>query len=145
MRSTDFEREAANRPWPRAEICSVWLFAAAVTVAGGCSRGPAATVEGAVTIGGTPVESGWIRFTPAAGDGPTAGGPIEQGRYRAAAAPGRVRVSLQGYKQVGEERPRGDPTGPLLPIMEPLLPSDDLGPAGEKTLAPGRNTIDFAL
>lgn len=56
-----------------------------------------------------------------------------------------MQVSLQGYKKVGEERPAYDPTGPLLPIMEPLLPSDDLGPAGAKTLVPGRNTLDFAL
>jgi hypothetical protein len=29
--------------------------------------------------------------------------------------------------------------------MEPLLPSDDLGPAGDKSLGTGRNTLDFAL
>lgn len=47
------------------------------------------TAEGLVTIGGQPVENGWIRFAPAAGAGPAAGGTIEQGRYRAAVPPGR--------------------------------------------------------
>ena len=136
---------AGDRPPPCWSIAAGWLITIAALTAEGCGRGPGATVEGLVTIGGKPVETGYIRFAPAAGDGPTAGGTIEQGRYRVAVPPGRVHVSLQGYKQVGEERPAYDPTGPLLPIMEPLLPSADIGPAGEKTLAPGRNTLDFAL
>ena len=136
---------AGDRPPPCWPIAAGWLITIAAIAAGGCGRGPGATVEGLVTIGGKPVETGYIRFAPAAGDGPTEGSTIEQGRYRAAVVPGRVQVSLQGYRQVGEERPAYDPTGPLLPIMEPLLPSDDLGPAGEKSLNPGRNTLDFAL
>jgi len=136
---------AGHQRRPCGTAAAGWLIAIVALAAGGCGRGPGAIVEGLVTIGGKPVETGWIRFTPAAGDGPTAGSTIDQGRYKAAVTPGLVKVSLQGYKQVGEERPGYDPTGPLVPIMEPLMTSDDLGPAGEKTLAPGRNTLDFAL
>ncbi|NQW47177.1 MAG: hypothetical protein HQ464_05345 [Planctomycetes bacterium] len=136
---------AGDRPPPCWPIAAGWLITIAAIAAGGCGRGPGATVEGLVTIGGKPVETGYIRFAPAADDGPTAGSTIDQGRYRAAVAPGRVQVSLQGYKKVGEERPGYDPTGPLIPIMKPLLPSDDLGPAGVKSLNAGRNTLDFAF
>jgi hypothetical protein len=136
---------AGHQPRPCGSVAAGWLIAIVALAAGGCGRGPATTVEGLVTIGGKPVETGWIRFAPAVGDGPTAGGTIEQGRYKVVVTPGSVKVSLQGYKQVGEERPGYDPTGPLVPIMEPLLPSDDLGPAGDKSLGTGRNTLDFAL
>lgn len=118
-------------------------FVAAVIV--GCGRGPGATVEGQVTIDGKPIENGWIRFAPAKGDGRTTGSVIQQGRYWAAVTQGPVRVSVQGYVKVGEERPHGDQSAPLLPIMKPLLTQEDLGPVGEKTIESGRNTLDFAL
>jgi hypothetical protein len=145
MRSTPSDRSPWPAAWPRVATAIVVVSAATIGVAAPGCGSSTTTVEGLVTIGGRPVETGWIRFNPAAGDGPTAGAAIKQGRYRAAVVPGGVRVSLQGYQQVGEERPHGDPSAPLVPIMEPLLPSDDLGPVGEKTLAPGRNTLDFAL
>ena len=122
-----------------------WAALAVAIVVAGCSRGPGSIAEGTVTIAGKPVESGWIRFAPANGDGPTAGAAIEQGRYHTALRPGPMRVSLQGYEKVGEERPYGDPNAPLLPIMKPLLASENLGPAGEKTIEPGRNMLDFDL
>lgn len=96
-------------------------------------------------IGGQPVEHGWIRFESLAGDGPTAGGDIEHGRYRTALAPGRFRVAVQGYKKVGEERIHGQPSAAPRFIMEPILPEPGSANAGEKTIAPGRNTIDFLL
>jgi hypothetical protein len=96
-----------------------------------------------VTIDGKPVDSGMIRFLSPNGSGPTFGAAIASGRYRAVAAPGSVLVEIQGFRTVREVRPSPDPAAPAVPIIEPLLPSDR-SPI-KRTLAPGRNTLDFAL
>ena len=51
----------------------------ALTGCGGDSK--MATVSGAVTLDGNPVETGAITFVPANGNAPTAGGQIKDGRY----------------------------------------------------------------
>jgi hypothetical protein len=56
------------------------LFPVALLLAAGCSD-PSASVSGAVTYDGQPVKDGYVTFAPADGKGPTAGGPIKDGKY----------------------------------------------------------------
>jgi len=123
---------------------SAHLAAVCIVAAGlGCGRATESVVQGSVTIDGTPVETGLIRFLRPAGAGPTAGAAIEAGRYRAVVRPGPVLVEIQGFRKAGEKRLSPDPAAPPVPILEPLRQMPD--PPLERTLAPGRNALDFAL
>ena len=68
----------------------VWLPMLSVTVAFGCGGSSnTAAVDGTVTVGGVPVESGSITFNPIEGtSGHSAGGVIESGRYSILATDG---------------------------------------------------------
>ena len=78
---------------------------------------------GAVTFDGKPLERGTIAFRPSDGKGPTACGLIANGRYSCRLAPGKWRVEIEGYKQVGQQwADENDPTSPLVPKLEAIVP-----------------------
>jgi hypothetical protein len=59
----------------------------------GCGDG-SATVSGTVTYDGQPVKEGYVTFSPADGKGPSAGGPIANGRYTAEKVPPGPKIVL---------------------------------------------------
>src|SRR5262249_59581472 len=66
----------------------------------GCG-GNSAHVTGEVTYDGQPVGDGWISLLPADGKGPSAGGPIEKGRYSVEnLVPGPKVVKIEAVKAV---------------------------------------------
>jgi hypothetical protein len=82
------------------------LTAAALVLLVGCGPGSTASVSGTVTLNGQPLARGFVSFTPEDGQGGTAGGDVEAGRYRVAGLkPGKYRVQVVG-------RPEG-------PIIQP--------------------------
>jgi len=90
---------------------------------GGCGGDGRVQISGVVTLDGVPIESGTIAFRPVDGSGPTAGVLISHGRYSARVWPGRMRVEIQGYKEVGQERAlASDPDSPIVPKTEPIVP-----------------------
>jgi len=82
------------------------LLAACLAACAGCGTGRA-TVEGTVTLDGQPIESGSIVFEPADGAGPTAGGQIENGKYRLAeegwVMPGKKIVRIIAIRATGRK------------------------------------------
>ena len=65
---------------------------ALVLLVAGCGRGPAiGELSGRVTLDGSPLAEGAMRFEPADGKGSTAGGSIQDGRYTA-------RMMANGYR-----------------------------------------------
>jgi len=75
-------------------------------VISGCSGpgGPMATVQGAVSVDGEPVERGLISFTPMQSDaGKAVTAEILSGRYQSSAVPmGRVLVQIHATKETGK-------------------------------------------
>lgn len=67
---------------------------AALMVAIGCSDPSNGEVTGMVRVEGTPLEKGAITFTPADGQGQTAGGEIKAGRYSVRVPVGKMKVSI---------------------------------------------------
>lgn len=81
----------------------------------GCAK-PLATVEGNVTFDGTPVETGSITLLSVDGSGPSAGGPIENGKYKVAGTtgvtPGEKTVRIIGIRKTGKRIEAGPPMPP---------------------------------
>jgi hypothetical protein len=112
--------------WRKAEICTgklgsqcwkelgvmmmiYWrsgVLVVLVLLISGCggSGEPTARVEGAVSIGGEPVQQGMISFTPKeSGAGMPATADILNGRYQASGVPmGRVLVQIHATKETGK-------------------------------------------
>jgi len=113
----------------------------------GCGGDGRIDVAGQVTFDGKPIDQGTIDFVPADGEGPTAGGLIQGGRYSVRVAPGKKRVEIQGYREVGRGRVvEFDPDSPVVPITEPFVPAQ-YNAASTLTFDAQRSTetADFAL
>ncbi|HEY3962940.1 MAG TPA: hypothetical protein VGM05_00155 [Planctomycetaceae bacterium] len=114
----------------------------------GCGGGPpTGDVEGTVTFEGAPIEQGSITFLPEDGKGPSAGGTISAGRYRAPKVPvGTAKVSITGAKSIEKKRMYNDPNAPLVQTSVEMLPEKY-----HKTttlrydVVPGEQTKDFHL
>lgn len=89
----------------------------------GCAeRNGAAVVSGAVTVDGAPLASGQIRFTPADGQGPTAGGAIAGGQFSVTLAPGEKKVEISAPKVTGRQSMYNTPASPAVDVVVELLP-----------------------
>jgi hypothetical protein len=90
----------------------------------GCGGDGRIQLSGRVTFDGQPIDQGTIDFLPADGQGPTAGGLIEGGRYSVRVAPGMKRVEIQGFREIGREKVVDfDPDSPVVPITQPFVPA----------------------
>jgi len=82
---------------------SLVLLLAVLAAAAGCgSSGDAVAVEGEATFDGEPIPSGRISLEPADGKGPSAGGPITDGRFSFQAPPGEKIVRITATRETGE-------------------------------------------
>lgn len=91
----------------------------------GCFGDGKLSVSGTVSVNGTPVDQGTIRFAPADGKGPTDGATITAGKYSLQVAPGAKSVHIEGHQQVGEAKQNpDDPSSPVLPVYEPIVNTD---------------------
>lgn len=77
--------------WVRVGGCALLAF---LIGAIGCSDQSNGEVTGMVRVDGTPIEKGGITFTPADGQGQTAGGEIKGGRYSVRVPVGKMKVSI---------------------------------------------------
>lgn len=81
----------------------------------GCGTG-LVTVEGKVTWQDQPVEEGTIVFDPADGQGPSAGGKIQNGQYQlagnSAVPPGEKIVRISATRKTGRKIESGPPSPP---------------------------------
>ncbi len=117
----------ADRDGRRVRSCcsASWVFfalLACVVATAGCSKGPKLLeVTGHVMVQHQPLEHGIIRFQPADGKGPAAEAVVTAGQYKMPTTAGHKKVSIQGFKKVGQV-PIGGPGGPMTDKMEQMLP-----------------------
>jgi hypothetical protein len=126
------------------------LIAAALAMCPGCGSNRN-TIEGAVTFDGQPVERGSITFEPASGEGPSAGGTIQNGRYKIDAdgiTPGEMVVRISAARSTGKKVEAGppEPPGTMVDEVRPYIPAN----YNERSVLtvqvkPGKTTQDFAL
>ncbi len=138
----------------RARASSVLLLAgAAVLCATGCGdAGPErATVTGTVRLNGQPVKAGSIAFYPTEGTrGPSAGGAIEDGRYRVDSAKGVVvgksRVQVNSLQKSGRMIPDAiNPNAMMEEYVEAIPPQYNSESTLIREIAVGENRLDFDL
>lgn len=119
------------------------LFACALgaLTSAGCDSS-ASAVSGTVLMDGKPLAEGEIIFEPADGAGPTAAGPVRDGKYSVPATPGAKKV------KVTASRPTKKPD----PVMGAAARDPAIGPEYNErttltaTLKPGTNEgVDFAV
>ena len=120
----------------------------------GCGKGDGldrAAVEGKVTLDGAPVQEGSITFFPTGGtEGPSAGGPIENGRYSLSGAEGPVvgrhRVEIHAPRPTGEKVPHPfDPEKMVEKVAEGAPKQYNTESTLEEELKAGKNVVDFEL
>src|SRR4051812_23362209 len=104
------ERQYANRG-RQPMISELWKFgipACVVMLVAGCNSNGRQSPRGAVTLDGTLLESGVIKFIPQPGtNGPSAGGLIEAGQFSVASGkgvfPGSYRVEITSIHKTGRK------------------------------------------
>ena len=134
-------------------VCQmVWLPILSVTVALGCGgSSKTAAVNGSVTVGGVPVESGSIAFNPIEGTaGHSAGGVIENGRYSISATDGPKvgmnSVAINGRRKTGRKIPVPSTQNVMMDETEEVVPPRyHAGQELKREIRPGKNTLDFDL
>ena len=87
----------------------------------GCSGDGLVNLKGTVSLDGKPLERGTIRFVAADGTGPSAETVIQAGAYSVDLPAGKKRVSILGYKKIGEHHVTG-PDSPLIDDLEQIVP-----------------------
>ena len=129
-----------------------WLLLLSVTVALGCGGSfNTAAVDGTVTVGGEPVESGTITFNPIEGtSGHSAGGAIENGRFSISVTDGPViglnRVAINGRRKTGRKIPVPSTENVMMDeTVEVVPPRYQTGKDLQCQIQPDKNTLDFDL
>jgi hypothetical protein len=133
-----------------------WIALAtfALVFSAGCDSGflPRASVRGAITFDGQPVDNGAIAFLPAGdikGEHVRSGGQIVDGKYAIDATrgpnPGTYRVEVFWNKKTGRKVPSGDPPN-IKDETKQILPwKYNVRSVLTVEVQPGRNTLDFDL
>ena len=81
------------------KLLSLLTLAAALHGVAGCTGGPAyGDVAGEVTLDGSPLLEGVVRFVPVDGNTPTASALIENGQFRVPVPAGNHRVEISAPK-----------------------------------------------
>jgi hypothetical protein len=75
-----------------------------VLAASGCQDSRVGTVHGEVTLDGQPIPEGGIHFSPEAGDTPTAGEVIQDGKFTAKVPVGKHLVKISSMKKADRRR-----------------------------------------
>jgi hypothetical protein len=124
-------REPGRAPWRYcAALVRLTLLACGAAVAGGCSKGvKLIEVTGHVMVDHQPLEQGIIHFQPTDGVGPSAEAVVKAGEYKIPTTVGHKKVSIQGFKKVGQV-PIGGPGGPMTDKLEQILPPKISDPNG---------------
>lgn len=129
----------------------LWLTGSimiSLLLAAGCGR--SVNIEGEVTFDGQPVESGSISFEPADGQGPTAGGAIEGGRYAVSGQSGGKKVvRIRATRKTGRQIETGPPAPPghMVDEVESYIPAkyNSQSTLTCEVAAGGASRHDFAL
>jgi hypothetical protein len=101
-----------------------WLLLLFVLVGGvGCPGSSAqGEVDGTVTLDGTPLKEGDVRFIPADGKSQTASAKIIDGKFAAQVPTGEMRVEISAPKVIGKRKMYNTPDSPVVDKVKELLP-----------------------
>ena len=129
-------------------IATVCLLA--IGLLAGCNGGSRlGEVSGTVTYDGKPLEHGSIAFVPLDGNGPSGGGAITDGKYKAEKVPvGATKVRIRGALITGKMEMSYDSNRPPPITSTELLPakySDANTTELRYDVQPGSQTKDFEL
>lgn len=131
-------------------LSAICPLVAALAMCLGCSGGQN-TIEGAITFNGEPVEQGSVTFEPSSGTGPSAGGTIQNGRYKIDAegvTPGEMIVRINAMRSTGKKIEAGppEPPGTMVDEVKPFIPAVYNEQSTLKAeVKAGQMTQDFAL
>jgi hypothetical protein len=105
-------------------LCAV-LLTLLLVFQTGCKPASVKTVKvtGTVTIDGTPIEQGGIKFSSVNSDTTAGGGTITNGTYVAEVPPGKKKVMVIGTKVVGKEKMYDTPDSPMRDKLETITPA----------------------
>lgn len=103
--------------------CTAILVLVFGVIATGCGGDGMSTVEGAVSVDGTPIQQGAITFEPSDGVGPTAGATIANGTYTAEVPPGQKKVRITGFEITGQVPAyKGMKNSPMRDVVKDIVP-----------------------
>lgn len=101
----------------------VLLLSLALPSAAGCSGSDTeGKINGTVTLDGTPLKEGTVRFVPVDGKSQTASAPIKDGKFSAKVPLGEMRVELSAPLVTGKHKVYDDPNSPTVEDVAELLP-----------------------
>ena len=138
----------------RQQLCHLMYLASILSLCclAGCGgNGNLASVQGNVTLDGTPLEQGSIVFEPENGDGPVTGGTIVNGKYQlegsSAAQPGQKIVRINASRSTGRKIEAGPPSPPGTMVDEVLYVPVEYNEKSKLRvqLDAGKSTHDFTL
>jgi len=122
-----------------------------LVTAPGCAKSGGVTVSGTVTFDGRPVEEGYITLSPADGKGPSAGGPIKEGKFSISGVlPGEKIVSVTGggkieFPKSSEEMAQMAARGQQIQAA-PQIPPNAKGNNQKVTItSQGQQTLEISL
>lgn len=92
----------------------------------GCGSSPSdglIPAKGTVSLDGTAISKGIIRFVPTDGVTPSVDAAIEAGKYETRLPKGKLTVLVNSGKKIGEQRIyETDPNSPMTEIMKEMVP-----------------------
>lgn len=101
---------------------SLGLCVACLLLLSGCGGNGELQISGKVTLDGAPIERGTIRFVAEDGTGPAFESTITSGAYTVSMPAGPKKVSILGYKKIGEHHVQG-PDSPLVDDLQQIVPA----------------------
>jgi len=118
---------------------------------GGCGRGGRISLEGTVTLDGSPLEDGYVTFIPDANTrGSDAGGRIQEGRFSIGVTggtfSGTFRVEITANRET-DRKQVDDITGKLVPVIQQVIPAryNEQSELTAEVREDGTNEFEFAL
>jgi hypothetical protein len=128
-------------------VAALAVAALGLALATGCSDERKAQVSGTVTLDGVPVENGTIQLYPVGASGQSAGGGIENGKYKLDASVGEMKVTINASKVVGKQKMYDTADSPVIDKMAEIIPDEyNTKSTLTVTLKPGVNEgVNFDL
>ncbi|MGL6075000.1 MAG: hypothetical protein ACRC8S_12645 [Fimbriiglobus sp.] len=103
-------------------LCFSLLVIVPLTLLGCSSEGAKGTVNGTVTLDGTPLKEGVVNFTSADGKGGSTSGTIKDGSFTATVPVGEMKVAFSASKVIGKKKMYDTPDSPTVDDTIELIP-----------------------
>ena len=134
------------RRWTQWSLFAILLTVPFIT---GCGKPAASTVEGTVSLDGTPIENGSISFVPTSADGKKGGTLIKDGKYSVPAdlelPPGNYKVEISSRQNIGKPFIDNDTGEKTYNTKEALPERFNINSTLTADLEAGPNQKDFPL